>query len=254
MRRILRRAVPYALRWRLRSLRRATHDVRHRVAFAARRDALPGAFAVSTYERRLRCYPGQEAAFAAKRANIALAMRRLDNVVVLPGQTLSFWQCVGRPTAAAGYGKAAALKDGVLTSEVGGAICFVSTILYNAMLLSGMTISERFCHSVDSYGDARYFELGRDASVEYAYRDLRARNDLGAEVVLRASLDGDVARIDVLSSRDLDLTVQLDVQPVHTQSPSELAVRTTRNLCRDGFSWSEDLGASVYRVAAAPRR
>ncbi|MEX2225106.1 MAG: VanW family protein [Dehalococcoidia bacterium] len=248
MRRLLRRTLPFAVRWRLRELVRRAGDARCGVRFATSGvDAPPRSFLVCEYALPLVCYPGQEAAFAAKRSNIELALHSIDGMLVQPGETLSFWKCVGPPTVRRGYGVAAALKDGELTSEVGGAICFVSTILYNAALLSGMTVVERYGHSVDSYGDARYFELGRDAAVEYAYRDFRARNDFEDDLQLRACLDDSMAVIEVRSTRDLHLCVELDVRSAKKRANGEFAVNTVRHLLVDGRARTDDLGITVYR-------
>lgn len=114
-------------------------DVRTRVRFADLRGGA-GAFTyrVCSYARPLISYAGQESRFAAKKHNVELALSRIDALVVGPGETLSFWRAVGRPTTRAGYARAAALKDGVLVEDVGGAICLASTLLYNIGLLSGM--------------------------------------------------------------------------------------------------------------------
>ncbi|HEX5479009.1 MAG TPA: VanW family protein, partial [Dehalococcoidia bacterium] len=137
--------------------------------FASRRDA-GGELTqrICAYALPIACYPGQEQRYEGKVRNLSLSMAAIDGALVMPGEVLSFWRLVGRPTRAAGYKEAAALKAGRLTSEVGGSICLASTVLYNVGLLAGMGILERYCHSVDTYGDARYFELGRDAAVEYA--------------------------------------------------------------------------------------
>ena len=57
-----------------------------------------------------------------------------------PGETFSVWRLAPRPTAARGYAVAAALKDRRLTSDVGGAICLLSTVLYNAGILTGLEV------------------------------------------------------------------------------------------------------------------
>jgi vancomycin resistance protein VanW len=246
MRKLLRRAVPHAGRWRIRALRRALSDARAAVRFGARGDVTGFDIELCRYALPLTCYPGQERGFDAKRSNIDLALCSLDGVVVQPGETFSFWASAGRPTARRGYAKAAALKDGVLTEEVGGAICFVSTLVYNVALLSGMAIDERYCHSVDSYGDARYFELGRDAAVEPAYRDLRARNTLALPLVLRTSLEGETAVAAITAQRDPCLVVELSVSPCEA-AEGAFAVTTTRRITLNGATRIEDLGISTYR-------
>ena len=152
-------------------------------------------------------------------------------------------------------------------------MCLASTLLYNAGLLAGMAVVERYCHSVDSYGDARYFELGRDASVEYAYRDLRLRNDLPVPIVLRARLEGTTAVAEVWTARHVDLEVEIAVSPAtYTEAPvvrhrdraldsrtvvddpgsAGIEVRTWRTVRLDGIARTDDLGFS--RHEARPRR
>jgi vancomycin resistance protein VanW len=250
MRRLAHRVLPLELRWRIRQARRCIADARAGVTFADRCAATDGSVhLVCRYALPLVCYPGQEQAFAAKRSNIALALNAFDGTTVAPGESLSFWRIVGRPTARRGYASAAALKDGVLTQEVGGAICFVSTLLYNIMLLSGMAIIERYCHSVDSYGDARYFELGRDAAVEYAYRDVRARNAHTRPLVVRTRLDSDLAVIEAWCAAPLDIAVALRVLPEDGSTTDVFAVRTVRTIALNGnHIATDDLGLSTYKI------
>jgi len=244
---LLRRTLPLSVRWRIRQARRVANDRNSRVTFATRvaaGDAYP--FLIASYELPLRCYPGQEPYFEAKQRNLARAMAAIDRTLVRPGETFSFWRAVGRPTAARGYGAAAALRDGVLTQEVGGTLCLASTIVYNVLLLAGPTVVERHCHSVDSYGDARYYELGRDAAVEYAYRDLRARNDAPEAILLRAMAGRDVVRAEAYVATAGAGTCKISVSAPRLDECGALHVRTHR--IREGEQ-PEDLGWSVYSRA-----
>ncbi len=238
-----------ALRWRFRLLRRRFADRRSRVWFA-RRLAVPPAFdyIAAQYALPLRCYPGQEARFEGKRHNLALALAALDGVVVAPREVLSFWKCAGRPTRRQGYAEAAALKNGQLIEEVGGAICLASTVLYNVGLLSGLTVVERYCHSVDTYGDDRYFELGRDAAVEFAYRDLRFRNDHDASVLMRASFINDLAQIEARFERDPGFEAELCVTQPTDVAVDAFRVHTERVIESTDSVEREDLGWSTYQT------
>lgn len=211
LRTVLRAALPFAVRWRVRQAIRSLRDRCSDLTFAGRRVAAPYEHLVCAYERPLICYPGQQPAFEGKRHNMALALAAIDGTVIAPGETFSFWHSVGRPTERAGYRRAAALKRGVLTEDIGGALCLASTLLYNVALRGGMEIVERQCHSVDSYGPARYFELGRDAAVEYAYIDLRLRNHHAQPVCLRARIDGDAVVAELRTATAVAMTVEIAV-------------------------------------------
>lgn len=251
LRRTARRFVPYALRWRARLLWRRAADLRSHSRLADRRgDRVAFGHLVCRYERPLICYAGQEANFAGKRGNVELALAGIDGLVIAPRETFSFWRCVGRATQARGYQVAAALRDSKLTTEVGGAICLVSTLLYNIALLSGMTVVERRCHSVDSYGDQRYFELGRDAAVEHPYLDLRSRNDLSVPVLLRAWAEDDRVAAEAWSATPLDICVEIDVET--EQSDETIRARTRRTITLDGCRQNEDLGWSQHVRGGSP--
>lgn len=254
--------MPFALKWRLRQALRQLRDRRARVTFARRRDdSSLYQHEVGAYTRPLICYPGQERTFAGKRRNIELAVQAVDRLIIAPGETFSFWRCVGRPTQLAGYRQAAALKNGVLTEDVGGALCLVSTLLYNVALLGGMEIAERRCHSVDSYGPSRYFELGRDAAVEYAYIDLRWRNPSSAPLQLCARIEGVEVVAELRSSTEIAMRVQIAVDPPIVDHGS-LAVRMERCIAaadwmQHDVAWSKHLApwldersGSTVRAAA----
>lgn len=275
LRPLLRRIVPTGIRWRVRAARRYADDARSRTRLAHRR-AEPGAFPhlVTRYQRPVICYPGQESAFQGKRHNVELAARNIDRLLIEPSETFSFWSCVGRTTEGSGYRPAAAIKDSVLIEEVGGAICLVSTVLYNIGLLSGMTIVERRCHSVDSYGEDRYFELGRDAAVEFAFVDLRFRNDWHIPLLLRVHTHDDGLIAEARAASLLPAAVTVEVEPPTyqiqatvstfdphlppgssvTDSPgvTGVRVRTRRTVAFGGRTRTDDLGISLH--SAQPRR
>ncbi len=222
----------------------------------------------------MRCYPEQERRFADKQRNVELALASIDGLTIQPGETWSFWRSVGRPTRAAGYAPAAALKDGLLVEDIGGAICLASTLLYNAGLLSGMTIVERYCHSVDTYGSDRYFELGRDASVEFAYRDLRLANPFDAPLMIRCGVRDTTVSVEVCANRDPRISASIVVSepsiiptPIVTPPNGRLPagapiadragcdsvrVAAWRLLTIAGATVRQPLGESVY--GAPPRR
>lgn len=250
------RNLPYPIRWRLRLLRRALMDRARHVRFASTQaGAEDYAHPVCLYRLPLRCYPGQEHRFEGKRNNIDRALMAIDGTVIAAGETFSFWRAVGRPTARHGYMTAAALKSGILTEDIGGALCLASTLIYNAALISGMTIVERRCHSVDSYGDDRYFELGRDAAVEYAYLDLRFRNDLGAPLRLTCAFDGETIVTRVRSRERPRFSVRVRVSgPTSSEDGAHVHVRTRRVVCVDGAVRRDDLGESVYATPSSVAR
>ncbi|MCY3881262.1 MAG: VanW family protein [Chloroflexi bacterium] len=221
LRRLARSILPYEVRLPIAVARRAWRDRRAGTAFAVQgRGRSRPAFEHGAYELRFIDYPGQEGLARAKRHNQRLLGQALDGTVVRPGETFSLWRLAGRPTAAAGYAAAAAIKGGRLTTDMGGSTCLLSTVMYNAALLAGMEIVERWAHSVDTYGDSRYFELGRDCSIEYGYRDLRFRNGFGYPVTVSVELSDELVRVAIGADQPREFAVDLTVsEPIREASP-----------------------------------
>ena len=254
LRRLARRWLPAPIRLRLALTRRALRDARSGVRFAVARDTRDGgAYEAARYALPFIDYPGQEGMAEAKRHNQRLLASALDGVVIAPGETLSLWRLSGAPTARHGYAVGAALKDGVLTSEIGGATCLLSTILYNVALLGGLEIVERHNHSVDTYGADRYYELGRDATIEYGYLDLRFRNPHAYPVLLTVNVEPERVVVALRTRAEPGFSVEIDVTPPMQRRREDgvhvTSVRTARRVrWASGTAVDEDLGMSSYRV------
>ncbi|MGH2607507.1 MAG: VanW family protein [Tepidiformaceae bacterium] len=270
-RQALRRWVPFEARLAFRVARRRVSDRIAGVRFAtARGDTRGFPFVVTSYGRPFIDYPGQERLGRAKRKNQALLAAALTGIVIEPGQTFAVWNLARRPSSSIGYEHAAALKAGELTTDIGGAICLLSTVLYNVGLLGGLRITERHCHSVDSYGERRYFELGRDAAIEYGYRDLRFMNTYSVPVLLEIEVTDERVAATLRAPSPLQVEVHLLVDEPELLAPPPrvvtidrsltpgaevvvtpplpgLRVRTYRAISyEDGGRTTEDLGETVH--------
>jgi vancomycin resistance protein VanW len=133
----------------------------------------------------------------------------------------------------------------------------MSTVLYNVGLLGGLEILERHCHSIDLYGEDRYFELGRDASIEYGYLDLRLRNPHDFPVLLVVEATDNVVRGRLLSSvpHEFAVTVVVDTprwtstrMDESLEAGDAALVITGRRLVAfaDGSESSEELPESTH--------
>ncbi|MBE9030048.1 VanW family protein [filamentous cyanobacterium LEGE 11480] len=129
--------------------------------------------------------PGAEQINADRLWNLQQAAQHIHGLILLPGQLFGFWNRVPKPTLRNGFRAGPAFKRGKVTTDVGGGLCLISTNVFNALLLAGCEILERHHHSMDPYGERRFFPLGRDAMVYHGYRDLIARNATAIPVQLR---------------------------------------------------------------------
>ena len=117
----------------------------------------------------------------SRHANIATGSAQFDGVVLMPGQTFSFWQLLGPVTVERGYAYAGAIiKNRSDDNVIGGGLCQVSTTMFNAVARLGYEIVERHEHS---YLIERY-PMGLDAAVFEPGLDLRWKNDTKSPVFL----------------------------------------------------------------------
>lgn len=128
---------------------------------------------------------------ADRKHNIKTALRSLNKLTLLPGQTFSFNQTVGRRTEQNGYRTAKIIVNNEFVDGVGGGVCQVSTTLYNTALLAGLKIDEANKHS----RQIGYVKYGFDAMVNYGSSDLRFTNNTDEKIIIITNYSSSRARI-----------------------------------------------------------
>ena len=129
--------------------------------------------------------------------NIWIAANAISDKIVKPGWEFSFNTTVGPRTWEAGYKPAGVIINGKPDIDYGGGVCQVSSTLYNAVLLAGLTPTERTPHFFQS----SYIGYGRDATVADGQIDFKFRNDLTHTVYITAYASGSTLTVSVLGTR-----------------------------------------------------
>lgn len=110
--------------------------------------------------------------------NLRIATAKINNVVILPGETFSYWKLIGKPTKRKGYKNGMILHCGSFVEGTGGGLCQLSNLLYWMALHTPLTIVERYRHSYDVFPDSnRILPFGSGATCVYNYRDLMIKNE-----------------------------------------------------------------------------
>lgn len=125
--------------------------------------------------------------------NIVLATQKINGTVILPGETFSYNQIVGKRTIAAGFKEAGAYAGGQVIQDVGGGICQVSSTLYNAVLYANLEIVDRSNH----YFQTSYVDAGRDATVSWGGPDFKFKNNRTYPIKIEASAKNGVSKITI---------------------------------------------------------
>lgn len=152
---------------------------------------------------------------ANRSVNVALAAKAIDGVLLKPGAEFSFNRAVGPREIDRGFKEAPEIVDGELVPGVGGGICQVSSTLYNAALLSGLSIKERTNHA----RPLSYVEMGRDATVVYGALDFRFVNDSNSPLLIRSEIVGNRLYVGFFGKEALQREFELVSQEQEAVAP-----------------------------------
>lgn len=114
--------------------------------------------------------------------NVELAAARVNGLKIAPGEKFSYSTSVGTRTEANGYVEAPSFAAGKIVTSVGGGICQVSSNIYVVMLLSGITPTRHYFHSLP----VDYVPAGLDAAIVEDYKDLTFTNNFDFTIVINA--------------------------------------------------------------------
>ncbi|WP_211746615.1 VanW family protein [Paenibacillus sp. Marseille-Q4541] len=112
-----------------------------------------------------------------KITNLKIAMKRLNGIIIQPGETFSYWKLIGNPNRSKGYVEGMVLFYGGFKPGVGGGLCQLSNLIYWITLHTPLQVTERHRHSYDVFPDSgRSQPFGSGATCAYNYLDLRITN------------------------------------------------------------------------------
>lgn len=122
----------------------------------------------------------------ARSTNLSVGAGKINGHVLMPGETLSGYECLQPFTAANGYRSAAAYENGQVVDSIGGGVCQIATTLYNAALLAELQITQRQNHSM-SVG---YVKPSQDAAIAGTYKDIKVTNPYETPVYVEGYTKG----------------------------------------------------------------
>ncbi|MGE5615046.1 MAG: VanW family protein [Bacillota bacterium] len=133
-----------------------------------------------------------------RKHNMELAVQKINNLVLLPGQEFSFNEVVGPRDAEHGYLIAHVYSGGKVVDGIGGGICQVSTTIYNAVLKADLEVTERRNHSFT----VAYVPLGQDATAFYGGTDFRFVNSTRWPIKMLAKVEANKISITLLGTNE----------------------------------------------------
>lgn len=113
-----------------------------------------------------------------KVTNLRLATKRINGIIIRPGEVFSYWKLIGNPSKRKGYLEGMVLRNGKVDRGVGGGLCQLSNMIFWMTLHTPLTVIERHRHGYDVFPDSnRTQPFGSGATCFYPHGDLMIRND-----------------------------------------------------------------------------
>lgn len=145
--------------------------------------------------------------------NLRLASNKINGTVLMPGETFSFNQIVGKRTKAAGYKNAAIFSDGQVVDGLGGGICQITSTLYNAVIEADLEIVSRRNHMfVPSYVKA-----GADATVVWGSTDFKFKNSRNYPIKIVSTVQNGYATVKIYGLRnEVEYDISIESEKIKT--------------------------------------
>ena len=146
-----------------------------------------------------------------KITNLKLAADKINGLVIMPGETFSFWKLVGKPTKKKGYLKGLVIKNSTSFGEdYGGGLCQLANLIHYLVLHTPLEVTELHHHSDALFPDyKRRVPFGTGTSISYKSVDYRFKNTLDYPIELKIWLDDTMLYGEIRADKELDVKYKL---------------------------------------------
>ena len=125
-----------------------------------------------------------------KAKNLEIAGKKIDGVIVNPGEVFSIWNLVGHPTKRKGYLEGLTISDTQLGQGVGGGLCQLGNLIHYLVLHTDLEVVEKWHHSDALFPDfKRRVPFGTGTSIAYKRLDYKFKNTSDYPVQIRVWQD-----------------------------------------------------------------
>ncbi len=143
--------------------------------------------------------------------NLKIAIKKIDGIIIKPGEMFSFCKLVGYPSKHKGYKPGMELSNGKARAGIGGGLCQISNLIHWMVLHSPLMITERYHHSFDPFpDDGRVLPFGSGATVFYNYRDFQFKNNLKNTFQIRLWLSDKCLNGDLRCMAETEFTYHIE--------------------------------------------
>lgn len=164
-----------------------------------------------------------------KEVNIMLACKKINGMIIRPGEVFSFWKTVGPITTKNGYKDGRVIVNNELKAGTGGGLCNLGNTINLLILHSPLEITELHKHSdalAPDVGKRVPFSSG--TSISYNYIDYRFKNNTNQNVQLFVWCEDGKLYGELRSEKDFPWSYELVEENHHFEKKDDIYYRVSK--------------------------
>ena len=184
-----------------------------------------------------------------KAVNIDLACRRINGIVVHPGEIFSFWKTVGSTSRRKGYKDGRVIMQNRIIAGTGGGLCNLGNTIHLLVLDSPLQVTEIHYHSDALAPDeGKRVPFASGTSVCYNHIDYRFMNTPDQDVQLVLWVENQTLYAELRSQRPFPWRYELEEEGHHFRQENGKYYRVSK-IYRRVFDrdTGADLGKELLR-------
>ena len=174
--------------------------------------------------------PGVELRLQENKAvNIELACKKINGMLIRPGEIFSFWRTVGKTTKAKGYKDGRVIIKGKLIPGLGGGLCNLGNTIHYMILHSPLKVVE-FHHHSDALApeEGKRIPFSTGTSVSYNYIDYRFQNNTEQNIQLLVWCADGKLHGELRSEKEFPCTYEIVEENHHFHQEGEKFFRVSK--------------------------
>lgn len=161
--------------------------------------------------------------------NLQLAVKKIDGLIIKPGEEFSFWKLIGNATKRKGYLEGLVMNNGQMKKGYGGGLCQLANMIHWLVLHSPLEVTELHHHSDALFPDVkRRVPFGTGTSISYNALDYRFKNTTNNDVQLRLWLDETMLYGELRSTIDISQKYKIVEEDHHFAKEEGIFYRNSK--------------------------
>ena len=164
-----------------------------------------------------------------KVVNVKIASSKINELIIHPGETFSYWRTIGTVTKRKGYKEGRVLRNNKLQAGMGGGLCNLANTINLLVLNSPLKITEFHTHSdalAPDYGER--IPLKDGTCVGYNYIDYRFKNTTDQDIQLLLWVEDKTLYGELRSEREFPWRYEIIEENHHFQKEGDDYYRVSK--------------------------